>query len=160
MKEFIVALAIFGAYVVVDRYIEQVETIQIKTIRHEYLNTLLDLGIEFPEVVVAQIMLETAYLSSDIYRNNNNLFGMKYNERGYATGIRKGHAAYPNKVASIKDYKEWQDMVLKLCKQNGMKVTTTEDYLYVLDHLPLCDNCRYAEDKLYTKKLRFIIKLL
>lgn len=110
------------------------------------------LGINCPEVVMAQIVLETNYLTSKIFLDNHNLFGMKESSRDYDIGSQHGHALYPNTNASLLDYRAWQKIM------GGHKCKTNEEYLYFLDHLP--GGRRYAEDPLYTQKLKKIIIIL
>ena len=54
--------------------------------------------IEHPYIVYAQAMIESNNFQSKIYRENNNMFGMKMPERRatLAIGINKGHAVYRN----------------------------------------------------------------
>lgn len=112
--------------------------------------------IKFPYVALAQSVHETGWFSSKIYNENNNRFGMKYNRRGYANSTNRGHAAYASDILSLKDYSAWQKRVLKLRPD----VDTEEEYIQVLDNLPFCDGCRYAEDLEYTNKIREYIRLL
>ena len=105
-------------------------------------------GIQFPNVVLAQMVHETNYCRSRIYKENNNLFGMRHNSRGISKGERNQHAYYDTKLESIKDYAAWQKVVLRL-----RPVTNETQYLSLLENLPLCKNCRYAEDKQYIKKI-------
>ena len=69
------------------------------------------LGIEYSEVVMQQISLETGQLTSTICNENNNLFGMKEPRvrETTALGTKRGHAYYGNYIDSIKDYKLWQE---------------------------------------------------
>ena len=69
------------------------------------------LGIDHPEIVMQQVLLETGQLSSAICHENNNLFGMKEPRVRSTTalGTKRGHAYYRSYIDSIKDYKLWQD---------------------------------------------------
>jgi hypothetical protein len=60
----------------------------------EFKEYLIDLNIKFPEVVYAQARLETNGFKSKIFRENNNLFGMKASTKRSSTnkGIQQGHA--------------------------------------------------------------------
>ena len=123
----------------------------------EYLSAL---GIKFPKVVAAQLVLETGYFSSKIFKENHNGFGMKMHKRGRAKGVKNGHAYYDSFKDSILDYRTYQQMILAKAKEQGYKINSEEDYLWLLDNLPHCRNCRYAEDISYTKKLREHMRLL
>lgn len=73
------------------------------------------IGIKHPDIVTKQCMYETGHLKSDIYRDNNNLFGMKLARKRTttATGSNRGFAAYTDWRSSIDDYKIWQDSYYK-----------------------------------------------
>ena len=105
--------------------------------------------IRFPYVVLAQATWETNWFSSDIYKENENRFGMKFNRRGFCEKKNRGHAYYVKASNSIKDYAAWQKKVLDL-----HPCATEEEYLYVLDHLPFRKGARYAEDPEYTNHIR------
>lgn len=128
------------------------------------------IGIKFPNVVRAQIALETRWLTSKIYRKNHNLFGMKASSRDWDCGNQFGHANYncedpnrtypeiPSRLRSLYDYRDWQRMRFAQAVKKGMKIPTTEEeYIYFLQHLP--GGGAYAEDPLYPSKLRRIINL-
>lgn len=115
------------------------------------LEGLERVGLVAPKVVLAQTYLETNCLTSRIYRENHNRFGMKHNKRGYSKGIKNGHAYYESDIDSFMDYLAWQRQML-----GEKQIKTDEEYLYFLDHLP--GDRRYAEDPKYTDKLRTIMK--
>ncbi len=100
--------------------------------------------IKHPEVVKAQILLETNYLKSEACQINKNLFGMKYVKGRLSTHSYKNFAYYNNYVESIMEYKMWQDFYYKNNK---------EDYFGFLKRIGYAPN-----DKYYTYKLRKIIK--
>lgn len=125
-----------------------------RTIEDVYTEMLNDLEIQCPRVVVAQICLETDYLRSKIYNENHNLCGMKFSKKSqYALGVKNGHAYYASTAHSLLDYRDWQRR-----RSNNRVFKSDEEYLYFLDHLP--GGMRYAEDPLYTTKLRNIINQL
>lgn len=157
----------FGIIVVLSCY---VLSFTEKTIeRQRTLNSiemlieiLVQEGVQFPEVALAQMLLETGFLQSKIAKKNFNLFGMKVSSRDFEEREQFGHAKYPHKyhegncvvacyLPSIRDYSAWQKQMI------GKRVLrTNEDYLYFLNHLP--GNRRYAEDPNYTNKLQTFIK--
>ena len=126
---------------------------------------MASIGIQFPDVVRAQIALETKWLTSKIYKRNGNMFGMKASSRDWDCGNQFGHANYncpdskiPAQVRSLCDYRDWQLMRFAQARKRGMKIPqTNEEYIYFLQHLP--DGGAYAEDPLYPNKLRYIIGL-
>jgi mannosyl-glycoprotein endo-beta-N-acetylglucosaminidase len=114
-------------------------------------------GLKHPEIVYAQAVLETGNFSSTIFKENNNLFGMKYvhdcrcsrTRPTTADGSKYGHAYYSdkNKVGwkkSVDDYLLWQQM---------FKITPIEtqaQYLAVLDW-------KYCQSGVYSKVLKRIM---
>lgn len=101
----------------------------------EYFNVL------HPEIVRAQIMLETGNLTSKNCVENMNLFGMGFpvNRETTATYKRNGYAGYPNFIESIKCYAIWQQH-----NYNGG------------DYFNFLQNIGYAEDSTYIHKLKQI----
>jgi flagellum-specific peptidoglycan hydrolase FlgJ len=112
-------------------------------------NTLLfkmkQIGILYPEIVLAQAKIETGNFTSVIFIENNNLFGMKLPERRKTTAVgeNRNHAKYTSWVQSLLDYKIWQDGMIH-------KTPTKRSYLSYLKR-------NYAEDKNYIKKIKQII---
>jgi uncharacterized FlgJ-related protein len=96
------------------------------------LKTMNKVGILFPDVVLAQARLETGNFTSKVFRENNNLFGMKLPRVRNTTAIgeQNSHATYAN----------WLQSVVK-------KHRTKRAYLRYLSK-------NYAEDKKYIHKLK------
>lgn len=101
---------------------------------------LFILEIEHPEIVFIQAKIESGNFKSNIFREGNNLFGMKVAERRITTAIGKlrGHAAYLSWKDSVLDYKFMQD---KYAKGKSRK-----EYLAFLRN--------YAEDPNYITKIK------
>lgn len=117
------------------------------TFSEELLKEYIDeLNIPFPEIVFAQAKLESNNFKSKIFRENNNLFGMKKASirSTTASGEQYNHAVYESWKESVLDYALWS------CKYLS-NIKTKEQYLAYLG-----DN--YAEDTLYTEKLKSILK--
>lgn len=100
--------------------------------------------IKHPDIVLAQMLLETGNFQSAIFCENNNLTGMKVPRKRAttATGSNRGHAMYPHWTASVMDYKLYQQ---KFC--GG-------------DYYSFLSKSKYAEDTLYTRKVRRIARQL
>jgi len=101
------------------------------------------MNFKHPEIVLAQARLETGNFTSDIFYNNNNLFGMKkaYSRPTTASGVRKDHATYSHWKESLVDYALYSSAFLRY--------TEEED---VLDHLANY----YAQDLFYRDKVENI----
>ena len=111
----------------------------------EFKNYLVDLNIKFPDIVYAQARLETNGFKSKIFKENNNLFGMKQSTRRSSTnkGEQFGHAFYDTWRESVLDYALWQCRYLS-------NINTKEEYFQYL-------KANYAEDPTYVNKLLKIL---
>ena len=103
---------------------------------------MIDYRVRFKKVVLAQIMLETGNLKSNIYKSNHNLFGMRYPKGRTTTsiGVKNGYADYESIDDCILDYAIWQTYYCKDIKNEKAYIT----YLGKV----------YASDKEYTKKIK------
>lgn len=103
---------------------------------------LKDLNVRFPHIVLAQARLESGGYRSRIFKENNNLFGMKQAtvRVNTALGTQHNHAYYDTWRESVYDYAFYQTRYLSGAKTEG-------EYLYVLGQ-------SYAEDPDYVTKLR------
>lgn len=106
---------------------------------------ILELNIKFPHIVYAQAKLETGEFKSKIFKENNNLFGMKVATRRPTTnkGEDNGHAFYVNWKESVVDYAFYSAQYLSNIKSESEYF----DYL----------GQSYAEDPNYIPKIRKII---
>jgi uncharacterized FlgJ-related protein len=102
---------------------------------------LKEYNIQYPDIVKAQIILETGWLKSSICKENNNLFGMKLAKSRITTAIgkNKGHAVYKTLRDSVKDYAIWQH-----AKYKGG------------DYYTFLKDIGYAKDDNYTNKLKLL----
>lgn len=104
------------------------------------------LNVRFPEIILAQSILETGHFSSRIFIENNNLFGMKQARARSTTalGTQLGHAYYDNWKESVLDYALFQNAYMN-------KIRKRKQYLNYLDK-------NYAEAKKYDETLLQIIE--
>jgi hypothetical protein len=111
----------------------------------EYIELL---NINNKYIIVSQSILETNTFTSDIFTENNNLFGMKEPSvrPTTANGTNRGHAEYEHWTYSIKDYKLWYDYM-----------TRNEVYY---NYYAFLTRIGYAEDEEYILKLRNIERSL
>jgi len=105
---------------------------------------IIGLNIKFPHIVFAQAKLESGYFKSTIFRENNNLFGMRVASRRPTTnkGENRGHAVFDTWRESVLDYAFYQARFLGDIKTEG-------EYIQYL-------KANYAEDPGYVDK---VIKL-
>ena len=104
-----------------------------------------EVGIVYPDIVMAQAKIETGHFTSKVFRENHNLFGMKLARQRSTTAIGEqyNHAEYTSWRQSVIDYKLWQDKVLT-------KVKSKRAYLkYLHKH--------YATNKQYVKLIKEMI---
>lgn len=111
-------------------------------------NTLINLKVKYPHIVLAQSILESGHYSSKTFLENNNPFGMKlsWNRPTTALGIKNGYAYYNSLRDAIIDYAFMQSSYYKSAK-------TEEEYYNLLQK-------SYAEDKNYILKVKKIAESL
>lgn len=98
------------------------------------------LKIQHPDIVFIQAQIESAHFKSNIFRENNNLFGMKMakKRKTVAIGVNRGHAKYSSWQASVLDY--------KLMQKRYAHNKSRNQYFVYLKH--------YAEDANYINKIK------
>lgn len=101
---------------------------------YKYLNQI---GIKNAEIVMSQCLVETGHLTSKIFKENNNLFGMKEakQRRTTAIGTKNGHALYKHWHDSVRDYWYYQRAYY-----NGV-----EDYYSFLTRMGYAANKKYID---------------
>ena len=104
-----------------------------------------ELPFKYPEIIKAQMVLETGNFKSIVYKTNNNVFGMRLAKQRItlATGDNLKHAVYKNVEESIIDR-----LIYEAKYMNNL---SKEEYYSFLDRL-------YAEGDNYSKTLKQIIK--
>jgi len=101
-------------------------------------------GVMYPDVALAQSMLETGYFKSNIFLDNNNLFGMKHPRQRptLSKGPNRGHASFNDWQDSVKDYKMWQEY-------NKLSNLSKDQYIAKLNRIycipPSCGSNNYAK---------------
>lgn len=109
---------------------------------------ILESGIKFPEVVFAQAVLETGHFKSQLFKDANNLFGMKVPKKRETLAIGKkkgGYAVFENWESSVSDYHLWQGYMLR-----NRTIKTQKEYLSLLDRV-------YSSNGKYVVSLKKII---
>jgi flagellum-specific peptidoglycan hydrolase FlgJ len=105
-----------------------------------------EVNIKFPHIVLAQSMIETGSFSSEIFKHNHNLFGMKEpsSRATVAKGTKRGHAYYDHWTQSVVDYALFQSRYMSHLKSESA-------YLEYLGK-------HYAEDPNYVTKVKKLIE--
>lgn len=104
---------------------------------------------DIANVIYAQALLESAKFESNIYKENNNPFGLKQPKirKTTAKGSNRGHATFNSVSESITDY---------FLRQTNFRVTYQNDEQYINDTF----NSKYAEDQKYkTKWLTLLVQV-
>jgi len=106
---------------------------------------IIELNIKYPHIVMAQAQIETGYFKSQIFKENNNLFGMKVATKRPTTnkGQENNHAYYDSWKESVIDYAFYSAQYLS-------DIKTEKEYLEYLRQ-------NYAEDTAYVNKIIRII---
>lgn len=159
MRSIMIVAVIVFCMKTLQSYVSVEEKMAVKRIANSHLEYMESIGIQCPEVVVAQLCLETRYLTSRIYKENHNLFGMKESSKDtFCIGTQHGHALYPSDAHSLLAYRDWQRR-----RFPNRKFESNEEYIYALGHLFKRHDgswARYAEDLDYEKKIKKIINIL
>lgn len=105
-----------------------------------------EMNFQFPYIVYAQSVLETDSFRSNIFKENNNLFGMKQaiQRINIASGTENSHAYYKSWTESLYDYALYVSTYLS-------KINTEDEYYEYLSQY-------YAQDVKYVVKLKAIIE--
>lgn len=121
--------------------VETVEIIDTSRFKDSILNFIFELRLEHPYIVYSQAIIESGNFTSNIWRENNNMFGMKMPERRatLAIGINKGHSVYNS----------WKDCLIDyaLFQSSYLRNLTEEEYFVKIGGF-------YAEDSSYERKIR------
>lgn len=88
-------------------------------------------GIQYPQIVYAQALLETGHFSSSVCKNYNNLFGL-----------------YNSKIKDYYSFEHWSDSVIAYRDKVQYKYKGNTDYYTFLVKLP------YATDPNYIRKIK------
>lgn len=108
----------------------------LKLSKANLYDELVAQGVEFPEIVLAQAILETGHFKSNACISKNNLFGLK--KRG---GTYMSFSHWTDCVAAYKEYiQKWE---------KGRRPPDYYEYLRKLG---------YAKDPRYAAKLKEIVK--
>lgn len=87
------------------------DSVKVYVTKDQVFDYAKQIGIQHPDIVSLQFIIETGNCSSNLCRNYNNLFGFKKHRRlaSFSTGTTKsGYAIYPNWKSSVADYLIWQ----------------------------------------------------
>lgn len=110
------------------------------------VESIQKLNFRFPHIVLAQAKHESGHFKSSIFKESNNMFGMKEAKirLNLAAGTQYGHAYYDKWEDSLLDYALYYSTYLHKCK-------TEEQYFDLLSQ-------SYAEDPEYVTLLKRMIK--
>ena len=110
-----------------------------------FMMVMEDLRIHHPEVALKQAEKESANFTSNIFKENNNMFGFRVAPRKWeGTQLpftNRGHSCFNNWVECVIHYKRWQDACL-----------TNDKWIDVIA------NSGYAEDPNYANSIKRAVK--
>jgi hypothetical protein len=110
------------------------------------VDEIAGLNFRFPHIVLAQAKLESNNFRSYLFKENNNMFGMKLasSRLTIANGEEHGYASYESWSESLMDYALYYSSYLR-------NVKTEKEYYQFLSKF-------YAEDVAYVTKIQNLIK--
>ena len=141
----------FAKFSVLDEYEKELLIISLEEERNSFsrdklVEELKRLNVKYPHIVMAQAIIESGNFKSRIFKENNNLFGMK--EAGVrvntAVGTQHGHAYYSNWMELMYDYAFNQSRYLG-------NIKSEQQYFSYLGN-------SYAEADHYVKTLKTVIE--
>lgn len=106
------------------------------------ISYMKEIHIKFPHIVLAQARIESGRYTSQVFKQNNNLFGMKvaYKRVSFSIGEKLNHANYLTWRKSVDDY--------AMRQAEYSNINNDSDYYECLKH--------YAEDTSYVSKVKEI----
>jgi flagellum-specific peptidoglycan hydrolase FlgJ len=106
---------------------------------------IAELNFRFPHIILAQATLESGHFKSDVFLENNNMFGMKeaFQRTNLAKGTNRGHAYYDSWQEGVYDYALYYATYL-------YSIKSEEEYYDYLRQ-------NYAGDPTYVQRLKQII---
>lgn len=111
----------------------------------KFADLLYAINVKYPHIVMAQAIIESGNFTSSIFRNNNNMFGMRLPRSRSTTAIgeKNGFACYTTWKDCVYDYALYQSQAMRTC-------STEEEYYKALEE-------RYAQDTAYVPALKATI---
>lgn len=141
----------FAKFTSLDEYEKELLIISLEEDRNSFsreklVEELKRLNVKYPHIVLAQAIVESGNFKSRIFKENNNLFGMKEAavRINTASGTQHGHAYYNNWLESIYDYAFYQSRYLGTIKSE-------QQYFSYLSN-------SYAEADHYVNTLKTVIE--
>lgn len=121
-----------------------IEAINYENLYHEIIKQ----GIEYPDIVFAQAILESGHFRSKVYKSNNNPFGMRMPRVRETVALKSlnGYAVYSDWQGSVEDYKLYQEYFFK-----DRKVSRNYYYQYL-------DRIYCKAGKNYSAKVKSVIR--
>lgn len=138
----LIAVLIALSTTYLNHFVKQETPVQDSlSLRDSILNEIYNMRMEHPYIVYAQAIIESGNFTSKIWKENNNMFGMKMPERRatLACSMKSGHSVY----------KSWRDCLIDyaLYQMSYMRGLTEDEYFERLKQ-------SYASDEYYIKKIR------
>ncbi len=118
-----------------------IDTMVIDTLHIDSLSinnvksAIIAANVQYPDIVLAQAILETGYFNSKVCKEYNNLFGL-----------------YDSRNMDYYKFDHWKDSIEGYKKYVERKYNPLDDYYVFLKELP------YAMDPEYISKIKIIVK--
>ena len=142
---FVLSSFIWKEVVVVNAEKELVIKTNDDFTKEKFLKEIEKYSFKYPDIVVAQAMVESSHFKSPVFIENNNMFGMREAKVRISTskGTNLNHAYYNT----------WKDCIADraLYEAQYLSKLSREEYLIYLDKV-------YAEGKGYSKLIKQVIQ--
>ena len=100
------------------------DTANVETIEDALMYELIYRGCILPNVAIAQFRIETAHYTSRIFKECNNVAGIRTSRSPLVKGMKYGHCVYDSVEDSVQDYIDIQNRYLTLI--DGSYAESTE----------------------------------
>jgi Muramidase (flagellum-specific) len=121
-----------------------VESVRLAEFKDSVYQYILDINLAHPDLVFRQACIESGNFGSRLFREHNNMFGMKIATKRPTLGKIKSESS----MREYSYYENWRESIVDyaLYQAWSARGLNEEDYIAHLGR-------SYAEDSLYTKKL-------
>ena len=118
---------------------------------------IIEQNVAFPNIALAQVIEETNWLKSNVYKDHNNAFGMMCHKWGNECSCKDKNRSnshgtfcdYESVESSIRDYAEWQQKRYQAYRRAKKQIPITEK-----EYLQFLEDVNYAPNQQYSKKVK------
>ena len=111
----------------------------------DFIELIKDCNIKYPHIVVAQAEIESGNFTSEIFRHNHNMFGMRMARTRITTAEKE--------VNGFAYYRDWKDCVYDYAMYQSSSMSGADNEQEYFDRL----GEKYAQDSSYVGAVKAVI---